>query len=63
MSQKLWNPPNLMDQLPNEWAYGLFDCFSDIENCIYAILCGPCAIGKVADQLDGNGCCCPLFVS
>jgi Cys-rich protein (TIGR01571 family) len=58
-SMKLWTPPNLEfeQNLPNEWSHGLFDCFSDMSVCLEVCFCTLCAAGKIADQLDNNGCC------
>jgi Cys-rich protein (TIGR01571 family) len=58
MGKRDWIPPNLDENLPNQWKHGLCDCTNNVSNCCKVIFCEPCVVGDVADNLDHNGCCC-----
>lgn len=45
--------------MSNGWTHGLFSC--DMGKCIYAYLCGPCAMASARNKYDGSAwllnCC------
>ncbi|MED6180506.1 hypothetical protein PIB30_011023 [Stylosanthes scabra] len=43
-----------------EWSTGLFDCFSDMKNCLVTCLCPCITFGQIAEMIDRDSSSCAI---
>ncbi|XP_052115189.1 protein PLANT CADMIUM RESISTANCE 2 isoform X1 [Arachis duranensis] len=43
-----------------EWSTGLFDCLSDIKNCLITCLCPCFTFGQIAEMIDRDASSCAI---